>query len=170
MSDTGLEAVFLSNRERLLGFLRAHGAGDAAEDLLQELWLKIAAAPTGPVAQPLSYLFRAANNLMLDRYRSQQQATKRDHDWTEAATTLPGMSDEPSTERRLIAREQLSIMQRTIDTLGERAAAIFRRHRIDGVGQRDIAQEFGVSISTVESDLRRAYRTVIETRRRFDEE
>ncbi len=170
MSDTGLEAVFLSNRERLLGFLRAHGAGDAAEDLLQELWIKITAAPTGPIAQPLSYLYRAANNLMLDRYRSQQQATKRDHDWTEAATTLPGMSDEPSTERRLIAREQLSIMQRTIDTLGERAAAIFRRHRIDGVGQRDIAQEFGVSISTVESDLRRAYRTVIETRRRFDEE
>ncbi|MGC6327851.1 RNA polymerase sigma factor [Rhizorhabdus sp. FW153] len=170
MSDTGLEAVFLSNRERLLGFLRAHGAGDAAEDLLQELWIKITAAPTGPIAQPLSYLYRAANNLMLDRYRSQQQATKRDHDWTEAATTLPGMSDEPSTERRLIAREQLSIMQRTIDSLGERAAAIFRRHRIDGVGQRDIAQEFGVSISTVESDLRRAYRTVIETRRRFDEE
>lgn len=170
MSNTGLEAVFLSNRERLLGFLRAHGAGDAAEDLLQELWIKIAAAPTGPVAQPLSYLFRAANNLMLDRYRSHQQATKRDHDWTEAATTLPGASDEPSTERRLIAREQLTTMQRTIDALGQRAAAIFRRHRIDGVGQRDIAQEFGVSISTVESDLRRAYRTVIETRRRFDEE
>jgi RNA polymerase sigma-70 factor (ECF subfamily) len=170
MSDTGLEAVFLSNREKLLGFLRAHGAGDAAEDLLQELWIKVIAAPTGPIAQPLSYLFRAANNLMLDRYRSQQQATKRDHDWTEAATTLPGMSDDPSTERRLIAREQLSIMQRTIDALGERAAAIFRRHRIDGVGQRDIAREFGVSISTVESDLRRAYRTVIETRRRFDEE
>jgi RNA polymerase sigma-70 factor (ECF subfamily) len=61
-------------------------------------------------------------------------------------------------------------MQRTIDALGQRAAAIFRRHRIDGVGQRDIAQEFGVSISTVESDLRRAYRAVIETRRRFDEE
>mgnify|MGYP000317723887 FL=1 len=170
MSNTGLEAVFLSNRERLLGFLRAHGAGDAAEDILQELWIKITAAPTGPIAQPLSYLYRAANNLMLDRYRSQQQATKRDHDWTEAATTLPGTSDEPSTERRLIAREQLSIMQRTIDALGERAAGIFRRHRIDGVGQRDIAQEFGVSISTVESDLRRAYRTVIETRRRFDEE
>lgn len=170
MSNTGLEAVFLSNRDRLLGFLRAHGAGDAAEDLLQELWLKILAAPTGPVAQPLSYLFRAANNLMLDRYRSQQQATKRDHDWTEAATTLPGRSDEPSSERRLIAREQLAAMQQAIDALGERPAAIFRRHRIDGIGQRDIAREFGVSVSTVESDLRRAYRTVIETRRRFDEE
>ena len=32
MSSTGLEAVFLSNRDRLLGFLRAHGAGEDAED------------------------------------------------------------------------------------------------------------------------------------------
>lgn len=169
MSSTGLEAVFLSNRDRLLAFLRAHGAGDAAEDLLQELWIKISAAPSGPIAQPLSYLYRAANNLMLDRYRSQVQATKRDHDWTEAATTLPGQSDEPSSERRLIAREQLRLAQAALDMLGERPAAIFRRHRIDGVGQRDIAAEFGVSLSTVESDLRRAYRALIELRNSFDE-
>lgn len=169
MNSTGLEAVFLSSRDRLLAFLRAHGAGEAAEDLLQELWIKVSAAPGGPIAQPLSYLYRAANNLMLDRYRSQQQATKRDHDWTEAATTIPGQSDEPSTERRLIAREQLRLAQTALDALGERPAAIFRRHRIDGVGQREIAVEFGVSISTVESDLRRAYRAMIELRSRFDE-
>ena len=169
MSSTGLEAVFLSNRDRLLAFLRAHGAGDAAEDIVQELWLKIAAAPTGPIAQPLSYLYRSANNLMLDRYRSHHQATRRDQDWTEAATTLPGRSDEPSSDRRLIAREQRRLAQAALDALGERAAAIFRRHRIDGVGQRDIAAEFGVSLSTVESDLRRAYRAMIELRSKIDE-
>ena len=167
---TGLEAVFLSNRTRLLAFLRAHGAGEDAEDLLQSLWIKLSAMPPGPIAQPLSYLYRAANNLMLDRYRSQQQAVKRDHDWTEAATTLPGQSDEPSSERRLIAREQLRLAQAALDALGDRPAAIFRRHRIEGVGQRDIAAEFGVSLSTVESDLRRAYRALIELRKRFDEE
>ena len=169
MNSTGLEAVFLSSRDRLLGFLRAHGAGEAAEDLLQELWIKVSAAPGGPIAQPLAYLYRAANNLMLDRYRSQQQATKRDQDWTEAATTVPGTSDEPSTERKLIAREQLRLAQAALEALGERPSAIFRRHRIDGVGQRDIAAEFGVSISTVESDLRRAYRAMIDLRSSFDE-
>lgn len=169
MSGTGLEAVFLANRDRLLSFLRAHGAGEAAEDLVQELWIKVSSAPTGPIAQPLSYLYRAANNLMLDRYRSQQQASKRDQDWSEAATTIPGQSDAPSTDRRLIAREQLRLVQEALDALGERPAAIFRRHRLDGVGQREIAAEFGVSLSTVESDLRRAYRTMIELRTKFDE-
>src|SRR5690606_14273159 len=97
MSGTGLEAVFLSNRDRLLAFLRAHGAGEAAEDLLQELWVKVSTAPAGPIARPLSYLYRAANNLMLDHYRSRQQAVRRDQHWSEAATTLPGRSDEPSS-------------------------------------------------------------------------
>ena len=115
MTHSGLEAVFLANRQRLLGFLAAHGAGDAAEDLLQELWLRVSAAKAGPIAQPLSYLYRAANNLMLDRYRSVRQAAQRDADWTEAATTAPGRSDEPSGERRMISREQLEIAQATLD-------------------------------------------------------
>jgi len=170
MEANGLEAVFLANRATLLRFLIAHGAGDAAEDLLQELWLKLSAAQTGPIAQPLSYLYRAANNLMLDRYRSTRQASKRDLAWTDATgSTVAGQSDEPSGERALIAREQLRLAEQALEGLGERAARIFRRHRLDGIGQREIAAELGVSLSTVESDLRRAYRAMIDVRRRIDE-
>ena len=90
----GLEAVLLANRPRLLRFLQAHGAGDAAEDLLQELWLKLSRAHTGPVAQPLSYLYRAANNLMLDRHRSQRQAERREQDWVETSDApAPGVAE-----------------------------------------------------------------------------
>jgi RNA polymerase sigma factor (sigma-70 family) len=166
----GLEAFFLANRSRLLGFLRAHGAGDAAEDLLQELWIKVSQAQTGPIAQPISYLYRAANNLMLDRYRSHRQSTSREQAWTDAVgATVPGQSDMPSGERLMIAREQLRITQAALDDLGARASAIFRRHRIDGIGQREIAAEFGLSLSTVEKDLRTAYRAVINSRKSSDE-
>lgn len=170
MAESGLEAILMQNRGALLRFIAAHGGGEEAEDILQELWMRVRAnPPTKPIAQPLSYLYRAANNLMLDRYRSVKQAAKRDADWSESAVTEPGRSDEPSTERGLIAREQLDAAQAELDALGERVAAIFRRHRIDGIAQRDIAREMGVSISTVESDLRRAYRAMIDLRRRFDE-
>lgn len=168
--DSGLEALFLDNRPKLLGFLRAHGAGEAAEDLLQELWIKVSQTQTGPIAQPLSYLYRAANNLILDRYRAQRQSTLRERDWTDATgATVPGQADGPMGERVLIAREELRAMQAALDAVGARAAAIFRRHRIDGIGQREIAGEFGVSLSTVESDLRAAYRVVIASRRSLDE-
>jgi len=170
MTLAGLEAVFLANRAALLRFLVAHGAGDAAEDLLHELWLKVSRASAGPIAAPLPYLFRAANNLMVDRHRAQRQAMQRDHDWTDiAGGTLPGGSDEPSSERRLIAREALGIAEAALARLTPRAAAIFRRHRVDGVPQKAIAAELGVSISTVESDLREAYRALNEARRRIDE-
>ena len=167
--DTGLEAVFFENRGRLLRFLVARGAGDAAEDLLQEVWLKIASRPTGPVTSPLSYLFRTADLLMIDRYRAARQAGQRERDWSEATGgAMPGVSDAPSVERYLIGRQQALLVAETLDALGPRVAAIFRRHRIDGVPQRQVAEEFGVSLSTVESDLRHAYRALAELRGRFE--
>ena len=170
MPPSGLEAVFLANRGPLLRFLAAHGAGDAAEDLLHELWLKIAAAPAGPIDSPMSYLYRAANNLMLDRYRSERQATRRNQDWTDVVgATVPGRSDAPSSERVLIAREELARVQAGLEEVGPRAMAILRRHRVDGISQRVIASEMGISQSTVESDLRRAYRAIVEARGEPDE-
>lgn len=169
-SHVGLEAVFLANRERLLRFLAARGAGDAAEDLLQELWLRIAASRPGPVASPLSYLFRAADMLMIDRYRAETQSRKRDRAWTEATGGAQlGVSDTPSVERHLIGRENARIVAETLEALGQRPAAVFRRHRVDGIPQRQVAEEFGVSLSTVESDLRRAYGALADLKERLDE-
>ena len=74
----GLEAVFLANRETLLRFLVARGAGDDAEDILQDVWLRISRGQAGPIAAPLAYLYRAANAAMIDRYRSARQAQLRD--------------------------------------------------------------------------------------------
>jgi RNA polymerase sigma-70 factor (ECF subfamily) len=169
-SSAGLEAAFLAHRDRLLRFLAARGAGDAAEDVLQELWLKIAAGRTGPVASPLSYLFRAADTLMIDRYRSARQAERREHAWSEANDrAASGASDAPSVERQLIGREHARLVAETLAGLGERAAAIFRRHRVEQVPQRRVAEEFGVSLSTVESDLRRAYAALAALKERIDE-
>ena len=170
MTVGGLEAVFLEHRETLLRFLRARGAADTAEDLIQELWLRASAAQTGPIAEPLSYLYTVANNLMLDRHRSASRAQRRDHDWSETATTIPGVSDSPSAERMLIARDRLRRVEAALSALGDRPAMVFRRFRVDGVGQRDIASELGISLSAVEKDLQKAYRVVIEIKTRDDAE
>lgn len=161
--------MFIANRQRLLRFLRARGAGDAAEDLVQELWIKISSGAPGPIAAPLSYLFRAADLLMIDRYRSIRQAQQRDRDWTQVHTDGGGVSEEPSAERRVAARQDAARVLAELDRLGPRVAAIFRRHRVEGIPQRQVAEEFGISLSTVESDLRAAYRAIREWKERFDE-
>lgn len=168
-ANAGLEAVLLENRDKLLRFLAARGAGDSAEDLLHELWLRVSVSKPGPVTSPLSYLYRAADTLMIDRYRSRQKAGRRERHWTDASSGEPGVSDSPSVERHIIGRQHARLVTEELDRLGTRAAAIFRRHRVDGVAQREVAQEMGVSLSTVESDLRRAYRALAELKERLDE-
>ena len=105
---------------------------------------------------------------MLDRYRSARQTAQREQAWSDAGTTVPGRSDAPGEDRALIAREEMGLVEQTLTALGPRAAAIFRMHRIDGVAQRDIAASMAVSLSTVESDLRRAYAALIDLRQRLD--
>ena len=164
MSD-GLQAIFLANRAALLRFLAARGAREEAEDLLQELWIKVSAAPAGPIGNPLSYLFRAAENLMRDRHRTVRQSALRDRAWDESQSPAsPGVSDTPSGERVLIAREQLARIEAALADIGDRARDVFRLHRIEGLAQRDIAAQLGVSLSTVESDMRKAYRAVLAAR------
>jgi RNA polymerase sigma factor (sigma-70 family) len=168
MPGQGIEAVLVAHRAQLLRFLVSHGAGDAAEDLLQDLWMRMSDRPTGPVANPLSYLYRAANNLMIDRHRAERQARLREQAWTESHGR-DETSSEPSAEEAAMSREELQRLNAALLALGERPAACFRRFRLDGIPQKQIAQELGVSLSTVESDLRRAYAALMAARRQSDD-
>ena len=167
----GLQAVFFENREPLLRFLRARGAGDQAEDLVQDVWLRATASASGPIANPRAYLFRVAHNLMIDNHRADTQRTRREHIWSDAhGGAVIGISDEPSVEQSLVARGMLEQAQRVIDDLGEPTTTIFRRFRMDGVGQKSIASELGVSLATVEKHLQKAYRAMMALKKEFDTE
>jgi RNA polymerase sigma factor (sigma-70 family) len=160
---TSIAAVLINQRGRIINFLRLRGAGDAAEDVYQELWMRLAHREQDSIADPSSYVMRAANNLMLDRYRSNRQRELRDTAWGELRATT-----EASAENRVIAQQQLQLIERAIEKLGTRPAQIFRRFRLDGIPQREIAAELSVSLSTVEADLRKAYAAIAATRRQFD--
>jgi RNA polymerase sigma-70 factor (ECF subfamily) len=164
---SGLHATLLNERGRLLRFLAARGASHDAEDVLHDLWQKIAAAPERPVADPVSYLFRAAENHMRDIRRATTSREKRQFDW-QGIGNAP--EDEPVGERVLIAREQLQHVQAALAGLGARVDHVFRRYRLDGIGQADIASELGMSLSSVEKDLQKAYRTLADLRIKLNTE
>jgi RNA polymerase sigma-70 factor (ECF subfamily) len=167
----GLQVALEDNRDQLLRYLRAHGAGDAAEDLLQELWLKIASVPAGPVASPINYLYRAATNLMIDRRRSEAQRQRREEEWSDVTDRLAGSpANDPGPDRQIDARRRLEIVERQLQTLPARALSIFREHRVNGRTQREIAASMGISASTIESDLRLVYSLLHDLRLMLDEE
>lgn len=164
-----LKSLFLASRPALLRFLRARGAtADEAEDVVQELYLKLEAQPTGSVAEPRAYLYRMADNLMLDRKRAALRRERREDSWSDEASTYSNVSFAPPTEQALIAQQQLRLVSAALAQLPERTVDIFRRFRIDGERQSAIAADFGISLSAVEKHLQRAYEVVLAVKARCD--
>lgn len=164
-APAGLEAVLEANRPALTRFLRARlRGGDGAEDMLQELWIKVRSLDAGPIAEPLAYLYRMAENLVLDLKRAGGRRTARDRAWTEGQIdgTLEAPADStPNAERTLIARDILRRVDARLDALPERTAFAFRAVRIEGRPQKELAAELGISVSAVEKHLQRAYREIV---------
>jgi RNA polymerase sigma factor (sigma-70 family) len=172
--DGGLAAVFMANREAIHRFLRARlrGTGDP-EDMLQDLWVKLESVETGPVAEPLAYLYRMAENLALDRKRSAMRRTYRETEWTKGhieGGLGMAVDSQPDAERCLLARDHLRRVDSALGRLPERTAFVFRAVRIDGVPQKEIAASIGISLSAVEKHLQRAYRAVLEIQLKLDAE
>ena len=166
-----LGGAFVRHRAVLLRYLRARGAGEDAEDLLQELWLKIdATSEDGNVLEPLPYLYRMAHNLMVDRRRSDERRVARDQHYQGAIDVEgAGVDHAPNAERTLVARDNLRQMDVALAALGARTDYIFRRHRVEGVSQRQIAEELGITLSGVEKHLQKAYRAVLSARMRLEQ-
>lgn len=165
----GLLAVLEANRARLARYFAAHGVGDDAEDLLQELALKLDATDR-PVAAPISYIFRTATNLVIDWRRSRRQANLRDAAWAEINDRTSESVDQlPTSDRAIDAKDRLNELAQKLERLPERTRAILIGHRVEGKPQRQLAMELGVSISTIESDLRQAYRLLSDLRDRWNE-
>lgn len=179
MQESGLELVFLANRPKLLRFVQARLRDEeGAEDCLQDAWLRLTALDSGPIAEPLAYLYRMLTNLATDRQRSVALRLKRDDAWHSAQGSIEGVDNAPSAERQLLDRERLRSVGQVLAALPERTGRIFRMARVEGLPQKAIAAEFGISVSAVEKHVERAHRAVlqaqlalnegIEGRERFD--
>lgn len=159
----GLAALFESHRREIARFLAARcGDADRAEDLMQDLWLKLASANPGPIANGRAYLFRMANNLMLDEVRGRRRAMARDHAYlgdAGGARQAEARPDPAPPADEVLAKEQDSaLLARAIDALPPGAARALRLHRIDELDQGEVARRMGISRSGVEKHLATAMR------------
>jgi RNA polymerase sigma factor (sigma-70 family) len=170
MSNSGLLGAFIECRPALLRYLTLRGAtAEEAEDILQEVHLKLWADKIGPVDQPRAYLYKMTNNHFLLHRRTADRRARRDEAWMVAhGGDQPEVDEHPSAEAGLIAREQLAILQRVLDALPERTRTIFQRFRLDGEPQRQIAADIGISVSAIEKHLTRAYEAIAAAKLRLD--
>lgn len=156
-SPSGLIQLYEELRVELLRFLVARTGNPAeAEDLLQELWLRVQSAAPGPIANGRAYLYRAAQNLVLDRRREARRRETRDRDWSDShSIEVPGDRVDPAPQAldTLIAEQELDVLRAAIDALPEGAGRVFRMHKLEGIPHAEVATRLGISRSGVEKHI-----------------
>lgn len=147
-------ALYVSQRPRLLGFLRRWTARDRADDLVQQTFVRFiarASAPGTPIECPEGFLRRTARNLAINaaetaRVRSDALHIELDE------VDLPA----PDQLAALEARDMLARLDLALQRLPVRTREIFLAHRIDGYSYGEIARRTGLGVKTVEKHMSRA--------------
>ncbi|MBO9709500.1 MAG: RNA polymerase sigma factor [Caulobacter sp.] len=136
-----------------------------AEDLIQDLFLKVQALGDIEVeGDGSALLFRMANNLMLDRLRSQTRSSARDEGWRSLQGVSLGdeqVADTPSAEAIVDGRQRYDLMLTTLDTLPPRVARAFTLHKLDGLSHAETAAAMGISRSSVEKHVSAALKALM---------
>ena len=148
--------VTLSRRYRpalMAFFVRRIRNPIEAEDLTQDVLAKLIQLPEDQMRHPEAYIFKAASNLLRDRYRRTQVR--------DAYRTAVAQRDEPAADfidplRLLEARERLGLVSDALAELPQRSREILLLFRLERMKKRDIADSFGISVSAVDKHLIRA--------------
>jgi RNA polymerase sigma factor (sigma-70 family) len=166
----GLTVVLTANRPQLIRFFTSRtGSPTEAEDVVQEIWLHVARADTGPIASPLAFLYRVGMNIVLDRVRERQRRAKREHGWSDMMIDQRGgeaADDSPSPYEIVDGRQQAQRLAVAIQALPPGAARVFRRHKLDGLSHAEVAAELGITRSAVEKHIAVALRHLREAMQR----
>ena len=162
-----LLAAYLERRDDLTRFftLRLRSAA-AAEDLVQDIYLRIAAVDPGvEVRNAAGYLYRLGSNLMLDRIRGERRTAARDHEWRESHRTLHGaeeVSEDPAADDAVAARQRLAAIVAVLRELPDQTQRVFRMHKFDGLSHAEVAAALGISRSAVEKHCMAALKRLAE--------
>jgi RNA polymerase sigma-70 factor (ECF subfamily) len=157
--------AYLEGRANLVRFLAARaGSQAAAEDLAQELYLKIAGRPQGAQADnPTALLYRMALNLMLDRARGQARAAGRDADWRAAHRIVVAgheIAEETPADEALASRQRLAQLVDAVAALPPQMRRAFTLHKLDGLSHAETARAMGLSVKSVEKHVSAALKAL----------
>ncbi|MBN1346253.1 MAG: sigma-70 family RNA polymerase sigma factor [Phycisphaerae bacterium] len=139
------QSAALSTAYRILG------RWDAAEDVVQETFIRVHRAARGyePSAAFSTWLYRIVVNLCRDALRKRRSQVEPPTDLRDGRAAAP-----PSS---LEERERARAVRQAVDRLPERQRIAVILHRYAGLSHAEIAETTGSTVSAVESCLVRAY-------------
>ncbi len=152
--NSTLQDAFEQHRDALLGYIRKRlNDFQQADDLLHDLYIKLQTQQTDTLIQyPKAYLYRMANNLVIDFQRHQNRQPVADD------SEADEQENELSPERMVSDAEQLTIVKAAIEELPDKTREVFKLQRLQQLDKADVASRTGISVNMVEKHLRKAVR------------
>ncbi|MBV8633705.1 MAG: sigma-70 family RNA polymerase sigma factor [Burkholderiaceae bacterium] len=151
--DDAITATVMRERGRLGNFIRRRVSDAAeAEDILQDVFQSFVEAYRlpEPIEQAGAWMFRAARNLIIDRFRKKREVLLEpadDDDEYNLGLDLPSLEDGP--EAAYARAMLLDRLQAALEELPSNQREVFVAHELDGVGFKQLAQETGVALNTL---------------------
>lgn len=150
--DEALDAV----RERLYTFIeRRVESPDVADDLTQDVLLRLLMNSEGRIENPTAWVYRVARNVIIDHYRTRGSRPPFDSDdpnaWGPAEDPF---ADDPHEAQRELA----GCLRSLVDQLAEPYRSAVTAVDLDGQTQTDLAQAVGLSASGMKSRVQRGRR------------
>lgn len=153
---------FLVHAAELRGFLRRHlQCRETAADVTQQTYLKLLLSPTTePVQDRRAFLFRVARNLAVDFVRTQRRCASLEAG-IKGLYEVTG-EEQPDLNVLVIAQEQLEALRAAVADLPPLTRSVFELSRLQELPRQEVADQLGVSESTVAKHLALALRFLRE--------
>ena len=160
---TEFKSFFLGNFNTVVRFVLTFTAdGDEAEDIAQETFLRLyerwddLATPE----ETRSFMYTTAHNLSISRLRHQNVAAQYGQHLLEEGADR----EDPRVAEEITYQETLRLLREAVDSLPRQMRQVILLS-LDGKNNQETARLMGVSVNTVKTQMKIAYR---ELRKKLD--
>ena len=149
----GFQATLPAEHARLLRYFNWRVGREAAPDMVQEVFARMfGSGALERIDNPPAYLSRIARNLLIDRARQKMR---------DCTVFFPLDENRDAASRaeqtwRIEAADLLRLYRQTVRAMPPKTRRVFVMHRLRGLTYKQIAEQVGISIATVEYHMMRA--------------
>lgn len=161
MASKALKRLYLAHGRALQDYLTNKLRDPAlAADLTHDTFVRIAErGDPASISNDRSYLFRTAHNLAVDHIRLTE---RRRTDLTDGERLAEIPEDRPLLDDAVAARQMLARLHAVVADLPDRTRRIFVMAKIEGLTYAEVADQLGISESSVQKHLGMALAHVMQ--------
>lgn len=156
MAKSKITDAFDKYSRQLLSFIRNRTSADDAEDVLQDIFLRLVEADrVSPVTQVASWLYQAARNKIIDNSRKHREESmpriseNQDGDAFVRKIGVLMASEDNSPEKEQLRNAVWEELEDALDDLPSEQRYVFEQTEFEGHSFKDLSEDSGITINTL---------------------